>query len=241
MADYCCFKFRPINKYLLESLVQSALYFPTRAQLNDPFDCNVDIMRAIDRAIQRGGEQEIELLRQFQADQDSITRFDRGLESLGVGSFSLTHQETLLWSHYANDHKGVAVRYDFPEEFLNNEDEILGVSSVSYDSNAISDWLSGNIAQWRDDHRSFIIGLLKRVLMSKAPSWAYEQEARIVRPTAGPFNIPRTTLTHIFFGLQTTPKDESLVRAILEKQYHSVKFGRAVRTEEDFGLGIQEI
>ena len=241
MADYCCFKFRPIDKYLLESLVHSVLYFPTRAQLNDPYDCNVDIMRTIDRAIQSEDGQDVELLRNFRADQDSIARFNRGLESLGVGSFSLNSQETLLWSHYANDHKGVAVRYDFPEEFLNNEDEILGVSRVSYDPNAISDWLSRNIAQWRDDHKSFIIGLLKKVLMSKAPSWKYEEEARIVRPEAGPFMIPRTTLTHIILGLQTSPNDESLVRNIVDKYYEGVKYGRAVRTEEDFGLGIQEI
>ena len=241
MADYCCFKFRPINKYLLESLVQSVLHFPPRAKLNDPFDCNVDIFRAVNRAMQSAGEQEIELLRQFQADQDSITRFESGLESLGVGSFSITHQETLLWSHYADDHKGVAVRYDFPEEFLNNENEVLGVSRVSYDSNAISDWLRQSMSQWRDDQQSFIIGLLKSVLMSKAPSWAYEQEARIVRLEAGTFNIPRTALTHIFFGLQTTPNDESLVRTVVERYYENVKFGRAVRTDEDFGLDMQEI
>ena len=240
MANYCCFKFRPINKYLIESLVHSVLYFPTRAKLNDPFDCNVDIMGAIDRAIRRVAGQEIELLRKFEADQESITRFDRGLESIGIGSFSLTAEETLLWAHYADDHKGVAFRYDFPEEFLNDEDKILGVSSVSYDNNAISDWLSKNIAKWRDDHKSFIIGLLKKVLTSKAPSWAYEQEARIVRLKAGALEIPRTSLTHIIFGLQTTPNDEVLIRNIVNRYYDGVKFGRAVRTEEDFGLGTQE-
>ncbi len=115
------------------------------------------------------------------------------------------------------------------------------MSRISYDSNAISDWLKQNINKWRDDRKSFTIGLLKKVLMSKAPAWAYEEEARIVRPEAGPLNIPRTTLTHIVFGLQTTPNDESLVRSIVGKYYDSVKFGRAARTEEDFGIGILEI
>jgi len=198
-------------------------------------------MRAIDHAIDSGKCQAPELLHKFKADEADIARFNNGVASMGIGSFSLTHQETLLWSHYANDHKGVAVRYDFPTKFLSDEDEILGVSRVSYDANAVSDWLRENIELYRDDHKNFIIGLLKKVLMSKAPSWSYEQEARIVRPKAGLFEVPRSTLTHVFFGLQTTEQDEQLVRAVVKQNYEGVKFGRAVRTSDDFGVGVIEI
>ena len=44
---YQYFKFRVINKYLLESLMQGALYFASPEELNDPFDCNLDIKKAI--------------------------------------------------------------------------------------------------------------------------------------------------------------------------------------------------
>ncbi len=241
MTDYCCFKYRGIDKRLLEQLVQSRMYFPHREQLNDPFDCNVDILRAIDHAIEKGGCNNPGLLTQFKNNESVTHRLSENVAKLGVGSFSLTENETLLWSHYADDHRGVALRYDFPRSFLDNEDDILGVSAVSYEPNSISNWLSENARLFEENHENFIIGLLKKVLMSKAPAWKYEKEARIVRPEAGLFDLPREALTHVIFGLQTSDEDEELIRNVVEKYYRSVKFGRAVRTDDDFGIGTVEI
>lgn len=240
MTDYCCFKYRPIDKRLLESLIQSVIYFPRREQLNDPFDCNVDIARALDHAISSGSCDAPETLRRFRDNEAEIERFRKNVAELGVGSFSLTNNEALLWSHYASDHKGVVLRYDFPEEYLNDGDNILGVSAVSYKPNAISDWLIQNAHLYDSDKDEFIIRFLKIMLMSKAPAWSYEQEARIVRPVSGVFEIPRATLTHVLFGLQTSQQDEQLVRNVIQKYYEGVKFGRAVRLSDDFGIGTVE-
>lgn len=180
------------------------MYFPHRAQLNDPFDCNIDIARAVDHAIKRGACKNPELLEKFRQDVAVTQRFSKNVGGVGVGSFSLTNNETLLWSHYADDHRGVALRYDFPMAFLDDENNILGVSAVSYEPNAVSDWLVENAHLYRDNHQEFIIELLKKVLMSKAPAWKYQEEARIVRPTTGLFALPREALTHVIFGLQTS-------------------------------------
>ena len=241
MTDYCCFKYRAIDKRLVEQLVSSEMYFPYRAQLNDPFDCNVDIVRALDHVIASGDCKEPGLLQKFKQDEAVSQRFSNNVGEMGIGSFSLSNNETLLWSHYADDHRGVALRYDFPKAFLDNENEILGVSAVSYAPNAISDWLTENAHLYRDDHREFIIGLLKKVLMSKAPAWEHEQEARIVRPKSGVFALPRGTLTHVIFGLQTSQQDQKVVRSLVDKYYDGVRFGRVVRTDDDFGIGTIEI
>ena len=217
------------------------MYFPHRAQLNDPFDCNVDIFRAVDRAIAQSACKDPENLEQFKNNEAVSHRFSESVEKLGIGSFSLTENETLLWSHYANDHRGVALRYDFPLSFLDDEDNILGVFAVSYDANSISDWLSENSYLFKENYEEFIIGLLKKILMSKAPAWKYEQEARIVRSEAGLFDLPRESLTHVIFGLQTSEQDEELIRNIVEKYYTSVRFGRAVRADDDFGIRTVEI
>ena len=241
MTDYCCFKYRAIDKCLLELLVHSEMYFPHRAQLNDPFDCNIDIVRALDHAIARGTCKNPDLLAKFRQDEAVTQRFSKNVGEMGIGSFSLTNDETLLWSHYADDHRGVALRYDFPMALLDDEDNIVGVSAVSYEPNAVSDWLTDNAHLYIDNLQEFIIELLKKVLMSKAPAWQYEQEARIVRPATGLFALPRETLTHVIFGLQTSQQDEAVIRSLVEKYYNEVKFGRVVRTVDDFGIGIVEI
>lgn len=37
------FKFRTINKYLIESLVNPSIFFPKPENLNDPFDCRPNL------------------------------------------------------------------------------------------------------------------------------------------------------------------------------------------------------
>lgn len=241
MTEYCCFKYRAINKDLLDSLVKSQLFFAPRNRLNDPFDCNIDILRALDHLLLSEEKDKTDLLRKLRNNDDELKRFNDNVDLLGICSFSLTDNETSMWSHYANDHKGICLRYDFPEAFLNNDDEIFGVSHVSYEPNSISDWLFNNIDLYDMDHYTFIIDLLKTLLTSKAPTWSYEQEVRIIRPVTGLYEIPRETLTHIIFGLQTSEGDETLIRSIAEKYYGSVRFGRVVRTNDDFGIDTEEI
>lgn len=74
MTDYCFFKYRPIDKRLLGSLIHSSIYFAHRAQLNDPFDCNVDIVRALDHAIEGGSCKSTELLQQFRRDEGCASK-----------------------------------------------------------------------------------------------------------------------------------------------------------------------
>lgn len=83
MTDYCCFKYRSIDKRLLESLIQSVIYFPRREQLNDPFDCNVDIALALDHAISSGSCKSPENLRRFRENEAEIERFRENVAELG--------------------------------------------------------------------------------------------------------------------------------------------------------------
>lgn len=239
MSEYSFFKYRTINKNLLDSLVKSQLYFAPRNALNDPFDCNIDIVRVVDHLI--ATQTDTEILEEFRKEEQGIKLFHENISSLGICSFSLKSNETLMWSHYADDQKGVCLRYEFEESFLDNEDEILGVSRVAYEKNAISNWLKTNIHLFKKDQQAFIINLLTMFLTSKAPSWLYEEEARIIRPTTGLYEIPRKSLTHIIFGLRTTEGDEALLRSIAEKYYSGVEFGRIFRTHDDFGINAEEI
>lgn len=44
------YKFRKIDKRLIESLVNQNLYFANPTSLNDPFDCQIDLEAALKRA-----------------------------------------------------------------------------------------------------------------------------------------------------------------------------------------------
>jgi hypothetical protein len=237
--NYYCFKYRSIDKNFVDSLITSSLYFAPREKLNDPFDCNIDVTGAVKRAMENGASEKKSLLMQFQANEIDTSRLQEGINNLGICSFSLNAENTVMWSHYSDDHKGVCIGYDFPKEFLNDEDYILGVSKVFYDQASVSSWLFDNIETYQSNHPSFMGELLKIITTSKSPHWSYEEEARILTLDAGRQSIPRTIVSKIIFGLQTSDDDIQIVKSLIDKYYTDVEFEKVYRTNNDFGIEIK--
>lgn len=240
MSNFRCFKYRQVSKNLIDSLVNSTIYFSSRESLNDPFDSKIDIRQVIESLLKEELPASTrEQLVQIAHNETFFQRFDDGYRDFGICSLSTNLSETLMWSHYADQHRGVAVHYDFPIEWLNNPTEIMGVAPVTYDPNTVSDWIRNNAGLFHDGHFQFVTELLKRVLTAKAPAWSYEKEGRIIRQINGPYEIPRELLIGITFGLRTSKEDERLIRSIATTYFSNIQFSRVVRTGSDFGIDIQ--
>ena len=89
MSDYIVFKFRAINKNLLASLVNKELYFAEPRCLNDPFDCRVDVLRALDNAILKSSSPSRETLTKLRGMQEFFEKVQADTAKVGVCSFSL--------------------------------------------------------------------------------------------------------------------------------------------------------
>lgn len=230
-------KYRRVDKRLIEILVNSDIYLPTPDQLNDPFDCQVDLDRAVRVAFDRCSGEPSNYWKNIK--EDLIPKLRNKIETnLLVGSFSHSNDETLLWSHYADSHRGVVLTYEFPVLSLWNASEIIGISPVSYSQNAVTDFLFENR---HETNKGIILEkLVSAVLSSKHPAWQYEQEIRFLRPkTCGSLAVPRSTLVEITFGLRTSQSDKELIRKLVENHYGDwVKFSQIERTEHDFGIRV---
>jgi len=126
------------------------------------------------------------------------TQFD--LFSLGILSFTEDHNNPLMWAHYANDHKGVVVEFDFNEPFfmdslqkINGRKSRFGKSYLgdvfefpekvdyrrelpSFERPELSAPDSMEEFHWKKFNRA--------ILFTKANDWLYEKEQRsIVRLT----------------------------------------------------------
>jgi len=242
MSYFKCFKYRVVNKNLIDSLVNSTLYFAPREKLNDPFDSQIDLTNVIHSLLRENITDEIRgSLELILSKGEFFNNFERGYSEFGICSFATELENTLMWSHYADEHRGISLYYDIPREFLDNPGEILGVSPVLYEKDTISRWLCENAHNFEKDHFEFVTGLLKTVITAKSPEWKYEKEGRIIRPVAGPYEAPRDILKGITFGLRTSERDEKLIRSIAEKYYDGVQFSRIVRAGSDFGVQAKEI
>lgn len=238
MHEYVLYKFKRINKYLFESLVNSEFYFAPPELLNDPFDCQVDIAKALDVAASRsegGARAHLEGLR---AHARAFRGLQKELERVGVCSFSSRPDNTLMWSHYADSHSGVCLKYVIPESyFRDNAADILGVGPVVYGSRPLVDWFVAQGRAHRGFGQAFRQDLVVTVWTIKDRPWKYEREWRIVRGRVGPHAVDKGFLRQIRFGLKATEADVKLVRTLALDCGYRVDFRRMVRHEKsDFAL-----
>jgi len=242
MSDYAAFKFRAVNKNLLRSLVDNSIYFAKPNDLNDPFDCRVDVLRSLENAIikcpseSRGNLQKLRQMHGF------MEEVQADLHEFGVCSFSLELNNPLMWSHYADGHRGLCLLYSFSEAyFYQNDDRILGIDQVEYDTSPLTDWF----IKRAPDPGSFVefgTSLVCKILTVKAGPWAYEREVRILRRTPGVEQLDRTSLKQICFGLETADEDVALVRKLIEQGGYEVTLCRMIRCKDtDFGFKTVEI
>jgi len=236
MSDFVIFKFKRINKNLLKSLVNSELYFARPEHLNDPFDCRVDIISSLENAIYRANKPTSNKLKKIRS-SIYMDKIKTDLENMGVCSFSLELENTLMWSHYTDDHSGVCLTYALPKSFFDETiDEILGITKVDYGLNPLSDWFLKNTCKFSsiDD---LIRALIKKALNVKAKPWNYEKEVRILRRKEGVQVIDKQYLKQICFGLTTSDSDITLLKNISRQCGYKVDFRQMVRRRSsDFGF-----
>ena len=231
---FSLFKFRSINKWLIESLINQTLYFSTTDKLNDPFDCRIDLQKAIERAVISATGDRRDSLSSFLANPEFFKNWGATFDKMGVCSFSKktieeAPLETLMWSHYAEGHRGVRLEYQFQGVSL--KPDITTAQDVEYLDDPLVPWLVANAPM---DMTEFVKGLAIRFLRTKSPAWAYEQEARIIRQESGLFKFQGVLLTEVCFGWRTPQDDRDLVIKLAQSYCGGVKFSQMVPDETRF-------
>jgi hypothetical protein len=241
MTDIVLFRYRPANEYLYDSLGSSTMFFASPENLNDPFDCQIDIDRCLSNAI---GESEgatkayLQTLKELPKFSPSL---QRALSGVGICSFSLTLTDPLMWAHYADNHRGVCLTYRFEESFFLDEGRrIIGVAPVEYGASPLRHWFKA-VAPTLGEPASRAMGteLCKKLFTVKGECWSYEREIRAIREIPGLFEVPRDSLTQICFGLRTMAEVKATVRSCVT--HRPVTYCQIIRDGTDFGIAAKEI
>lgn len=245
---YKYFKFRPVNKRLIDSLIHSHLWFARSDTLNDPFDCQLDLSKSLLVAASSSTGPRKELLTSLVRDREFISLWETKIQTVGICSFSLELYDPVVWSHYADEHKGVSMLYKFPPSFIQDpQNKFLGTTQVNYINNALIDWLRNEsptdvLSTDINSFNDFIRGLVPTFFSSKAPQWHYEKEARLIRAEHGSLNIPHEFLIQVCFGLRTSKADIDLIKKVARDYCGCNKFFKFVRDKNnDFGVRTEEV
>src|ERR1017187_329445 len=126
-------------EWLRQALLESRLYFTPPSNFNDPLDCRVPLSfdasslktkhhwRQVAKNDFSGEpvrhrKEEIQgmvRLSQTESGRNELTeRVYKALDTVGILSLSKREANMLMWSYYAEGHKGVAIRFNMAPEHL---------------------------------------------------------------------------------------------------------------------------
>ena len=217
--------------------------FPCPEQLNDPFDCKVLSKIIKERQFLTIFRFRKEKLLESILNNDELRKLfnqaKQDIKNHGVfsGSHSSALKSSLMWSHYADKHRGVCLIYAIPTEPMDffNKNQIIGIQNIIYGPNQLTDWFKKLPAN-KNIHNCAFEDMINIFVKIKHISWKYEDEVRMIRETSGIVSIDTSYLQHVCFGLDTSEDKMTLIREILIKFNYDVGYSRIQRAESDFGI-----
>ena len=210
-------KIDPIG--VLRDILRDSRILVTRlSRANDPFDLQLGFSNSLSDAYIAG----------FQS------KYCKLEEKIGVVCFSERPDSILMWSHYANCHRGFALEFELDEKSL---------EKVVYSTEApqLPNETDTNIEAVRKE-------VFNRALRTKAIDWAYEREwRRIVKYSKNDPDIqidgdnhflvfPSASLKSLFVGMRSNAKDEQLKNLLNETGFGNVDVFRFERTRSGYSL-----
>ena len=230
------YKYRSI-KSAIEFLKNSSIFFSNYQEFNDPFES------ACKKKYDFTPQEYFETFQQWGVDfysaaieaekvrlgyVDGKEKLRKATEEMlsGFAYFCMTKDpdNILMWSHYADCHKGVCLKFDLLQDL-----DIFSLTvPVDYNSEYPEfDTLNGNPGV--------------NIITRKSPDWAYEHEHRTVKVNAhGLHKIKKDVLVEVIFGCRTSEEDKTQIRDLVKSNgFNSVSFSKAVVHPEAYKLDIQ--
>lgn len=213
------FKYTPFSTNALKIIINSELWFGKPINQNDPYegefkfehigdkisDENLDLMQKLIEP-----EFKINFNEQFRFDTSDISQLLLSFQEseklrikkrFGICSFTKTYKEILLWSHYADSHKGLCFVFDkdILDKSFSNEIPIVKGSKVYYDEKV----LTVKIHQ-SNNPLMFIPGY--NILQYKLEDFSDEKEYRYIKYFDSSVLNPDQEVKNRYRGVKFAPK-----------------------------------
>lgn len=228
-----------------DAIIHNRLFWQNPLNFNDPFDCQpvwqmTETPRQRARRIERATFEELPgTTRKFrrgfrkfveqksrELTQASLNQFhNEQTNTWAVTCFSLRRDSLLMWSHYADSHKGVCLVFNeilVPRFFV--------AFKVYY-----SDMRPICPEVGKDGMEEF-----KKSVLTKGSDWSYEQECRLMdySAPAGFRSFPQEALRAVILGARISDDDATFVRKLVESRRNKIAILKSTIDEERFRVTI---
>ena len=181
------YRYQPINKLSLLNLSKKMNWIADPFEFNDPFEFHLkDIY--------------------FNDDEGNFIQLDSNqlevrenmlyqINGYGVVCYSTNEHNTLMWSHYADNHKGMCLVFDVPnpiEKYLMKVNYLEQLPNLNYETNNLP-------------------SEIRKIITTKSIDWGYEEEYRQVLINKNIHEPYCGKLVEIIFGCKCPKEDIDFV------------------------------
>lgn len=118
-VPYSLFKYQKFNSYSLLNLKNSELYFNKPIDFNDPFDCAVCEQKKLSSSdinkLDKIFKKENPKYKKAEIKEEYLTTLNetisKSFKKISCCCFSKSNKEILMWSHYADSHRGFCLEF----------------------------------------------------------------------------------------------------------------------------------
>ena len=251
------YKYRSIfgqsGEFVKRTVCEDEIYFPPPASFNDPFDCRpafsfdvsdeelvADYIRIAkkhgppmsDRELHEDAMKMLADPARNPKNPDVCAAIqDRHSEvmtnAVGVFCVSTVRDDILMWSHYADCHRGICLEFDGLGKLMAHAQKVVYTEERRF------------IRMPGDDNDTS----LEKALLTKSKHWEYEQEWRLIAYKNGPGvqKFRPENLTGIIVGAQASNKAIQNVREWIEKHPTFIDLYQARVNRYKYTLDIDEV
>lgn len=230
------YKYFRINENLYQLLINNQLWFSYPGDFNDPYDCyfnfskEITVQEAIDfmkRNFAKGDAMLDEIDYTSEVIQRSpdlikeqlIKPLQKFITTASLCCFSANPKSLLMWSHYADSHKGLCLGFDtikLQETF----------SKIF--------WVKYKIKLPELELLKVPLDTIFDILANKSNQWQYEKEIRILGETKGNSAFMKEAVKEVIFGLRTTDEQRKTIVKLLGDCKYKANCKKAIFSEENY-------
>lgn len=212
-APKVVYQYRSIDKYNVDNIKNGVIWARKATDFNDPYDCMLSTS-AIQKQMKIAKEMGVtQFLDEWEDMQNAFLAEAQSIRSMtAISCFSLEYDSLLMWSHYANQHQGICVAYDYRKLEKISHQTIM---PVSY-GDKIDIFQKSSVGSKKN------IGL---AFVRKAKVWKYEKEWRIIalllNTLSNGMTVKAPLPEKIIFGSKTdfsNPLVEDLINFSIKKE-----------------------
>ncbi len=234
------YRMRTVNSFFVDSLTKSHIWCANPQDFNDPFDCDINIKFIKQNLARMQSYFDIYHWQLFRSDEfvniNTANISNNNFQALinqvakkvirnkGIACFLSSHQNLLMWSHHADAHKGICLKFNVLED-----SHFFSMSKAVKYTQAYPEYLNNK--------KEFV----NEMFFTKLAEWSYEGKVRVSKAQKGNYPFNPRALKGIIFGCKIAETDKNTLTKLIRMVYPICKLKQATMDSSSFSLYFLEI